>query len=139
MVDHVAGCIESVRNQEPSVQHIIIDGGSTDGTLDAIKSLSHPDLQVISGPDKGQSDAINKGLNLAIGEVFNWLNADDRLKPEALEVVGELMTNDVDVVLGKCEHINAITRKPEVVGQTYFDGATSSSMANYAMAQPLHL
>ena len=137
MADHITECIESVRDQDVDVEHIIVDGGSTDGTLDVISRLNHTDLQVVSEPDKGQSDAINKGLNLASGTIFNWLNADDRLKPGALKEVVQLM-GEQTVLLGKCEHIDAKSGKVEAVGQTFLKNSVSATMANYAMAQPSH-
>ena len=59
----------------PAVEHIIVDGGSTDGTLDILKKYKH--LRWISEPDKGQTDAINKGLRMAKGEILAWINSDD--------------------------------------------------------------
>jgi glycosyltransferase involved in cell wall biosynthesis len=138
MASHIAGCIESVLSQDISVEHIIVDGGSEDGTLELIGKLKHPDLTLINESDNGQSDAINKGLRLANGEIFNWLNADDRLKPNCLDEVVNLMKPGVSAVLGKCEHVNADSGHLEITGQTYFDGSIGSSMANYGMAQPSH-
>lgn len=68
--------IQSVLGQDyPQVEHIIIDGGSTDGTLDVLKKYSH--LRVVSEPDQGMYDALNKGLSLASGEIIGFLNTDD--------------------------------------------------------------
>lgn len=61
----------------PEVEHIIIDGGSTDGTLEIVERFARPGLHVLSGPDKGIYDAMNKGLALATGDVIGFLNADD--------------------------------------------------------------
>lgn len=69
-------CMESVRSQEFPVEHIVIDGGSTDGTLDILAGYS-TFATVISGPDKGIYDGMNKGLSLASGDVVGILNADD--------------------------------------------------------------
>jgi len=72
----VAEAIESVVAQEvPSVEHVIVDGGSTDETLEILKR--YPDLKVISEPDNGMYDAINKGIKIARGEWIGLLNADD--------------------------------------------------------------
>src|SRR3954466_15542507 len=68
------------------LEHVVIDGGSTDGTLDLL--AAHPGLVVRSGPDRGLSHAMNKGIELAQGEVVGWLNADDFYLPGALELVG---------------------------------------------------
>ena len=104
-----------------------------------VDRLDHPNLHLISEADDGQSDAINKGLKLANGEIFNWLNADDRLKPNVLKNVSDLITGDVSAVLGKCEHVDPSMGNARMIGQSFFDGSIGSSMANYAMAQPSHL
>ncbi len=68
--------IESVLNQNyTNFEHIIIDGGSSDNTISILKEYPH--LKWVSGKDKGPSSAINKGFNLATGDVFSWLNSDD--------------------------------------------------------------
>ena len=78
--------IGSVRAQaQPGIEHLILDGGSTDGTVELL--ARHPHLRVVSELDQGLYDAINKGLQLARGEVVGWLNSDDRLAPGALAAV----------------------------------------------------
>lgn len=68
--------IKSVLEQDyPNFEHIIIDGGSNDGTLEILKKYSH--IKWISEKDKGQSDALNKGIKMATGDIIGWLNADD--------------------------------------------------------------
>ena len=104
-VEYVRAAIESVQIQDyPRVEHIITDGGSTDGTLDILRS--YPRLQVVSGPDRGMYDAINKGIQLAHGQVVGLLNTDDlyaegcfqavaaafEQNPQALAVVGGVTT-----------------------------------------------
>lgn len=77
-------CLDSVAGQTyPHVEHIVVDGGSTDGTLALLRPRRG--LRWISEPDGGQSEAINKGLRMAAGEIVTWLNADDTLVPEAVE------------------------------------------------------
>lgn len=70
-------CIESIRTQIVSAEHIVIDGGSTDGTLNILKEYDAQISKLISEPDKGIYDAMNKGLALAQGDVIGILNADD--------------------------------------------------------------
>lgn len=73
-------CILSVRSQDhQDIEHIVIDGGSTDGTLDIIKKYEDRIAHWISEPDNGMYDAINKGMKLATGEVIGTLNSDDLL------------------------------------------------------------
>lgn len=81
--------IQSVlsQNYEP-LEYIIMDGGSTDATLDILRKYEDH-LTWYTEPDKGQADAINKGFRRAKGEVIGWLNADDILLPGALHTVAE--------------------------------------------------
>ena len=68
----------------PAVEYIVIDGGSTDGTRELIESLGdHIDLW-ISEPDEGISDAFNKGIALARGEMIGLINSDDWYEPDAV-------------------------------------------------------
>jgi glycosyltransferase involved in cell wall biosynthesis len=75
--------IESVLAQTHApIEHIVVDGGSTDGTLEILGEYEH--LRWVSEPDRGQSHALNKGFALARGEVLGWLNADDAYEPHAV-------------------------------------------------------
>jgi glycosyltransferase involved in cell wall biosynthesis len=74
--------IESVRVQtHPEIEHVVVDGGSTDGTLELL--ARHEGIRWVSEPDRGQSHALNKGFGLARGDVLGWLNADDAYTPGA--------------------------------------------------------
>lgn len=74
----IADTIRSVNTQTyPAIQHIIIDGGSKDSTVDIVKELSERDPIVVSERDKGIYDAYNKGLKLATGDVIGFINSDD--------------------------------------------------------------
>jgi glycosyltransferase involved in cell wall biosynthesis len=73
---YIREAVESVLRQDyPHIEHIVIDGGSTDGTLDVLSNYPH--LRVISEPDKNLYDGINKGIRLAKGEIIGHLNSDD--------------------------------------------------------------
>lgn len=86
----------------PNLEYIIIDGGSTDNTVEILKKYDPWITYWVSEPDNGQSDAINKGINKATGEVFNWLNSDDYYLPEALKKVsGYFLNNNIDIICGK--------------------------------------
>ena len=75
--DTIAHCIESVMNQPVETEHIVIDGQSADKTLDITDRYSAHLAKVISEPDQGLYDAMNKGLKLATGDIIGLLNADD--------------------------------------------------------------
>jgi glycosyltransferase involved in cell wall biosynthesis len=75
----------------PNLEYIVIDGGSTDGTVDVLEKYDPWIDHWVSESDDGQSDAINKGLCKCTGTIFNWLNADDLLVPHALRRIGEAM------------------------------------------------
>lgn len=86
MADRLPRCVESVGNQSyPRVEHVVVDGGSADGTAEYLASQG--DVRWISEPDSGQSNALNKGFALAEGEIVTWLNADDVLLPGAIAAV----------------------------------------------------
>ena len=81
--------IESVLGQDyPHIQYIVMDGGSTDGTLEILKAHGER-IEWVSEPDGGQSDAVNKGFGRARGEIFTFLNADDVYLPGAVRRVVE--------------------------------------------------
>lgn len=83
---YIADCIASVQAQTGvETEHIVVDACSTDETLAVLRG--HPHLQWTSEPDRGQTDAINKGFRRATGDWLMWLNADDYLLPGALEKV----------------------------------------------------
>jgi len=80
--------LASVRAQEyPGLEHIVVDGGSTDGTLDVLAAAEG--VRWISEPDRGLSHALNKGFAHVHGDIWSWLNSDDLLEPGVLRRVAE--------------------------------------------------
>lgn len=87
--------IKSVLDQNyPNLEYIIIDGGSTDGTVEIIKKYERFLTYWVSEPDKGQSEALNKGLSKCTGQIFNWINSDDYLEHGALHKVAHAFKNN---------------------------------------------
>lgn len=88
----VAKTVESVRSQsafDGTVEHVVIDGASTDGTLEILRAYSH--LRIRSEQDDGVYDAMNKGVSSARGDYVGILNADDWYEPDALASVAEVL------------------------------------------------
>ncbi len=99
----ISDCLQSVIDQNYSdIEHIVIDGGSTDATVKVINEYSTRVTTLISEPDNGIYDAMNKGLRLATGDVVGFLNADDFYATnDVLESVAEcFLESRVDVVYG---------------------------------------
>lgn len=104
---YIRRTIESVLAQRvQNLEYIVIDGGSTDETVDVLRSFGSK-LRWISEPDSGTADAINKGFQSVKGEILGWLNSDDLYYDGALETVQEFLEKnpDVDVVYGNADHI----------------------------------
>jgi len=100
--------IDSVLDQSyPDLEYIIIDGGSTDNTLAVLKKYSGR-ISWVSEEDAGQSNAINKGLRMASGEIITYLNSDDIYHPGALTAVGEFFASHPEVawLTGRCRIID---------------------------------
>lgn len=121
----LAEAIESVAGQSrPPLEHVVVDGGSTEGTREVLKRYADlPHLRWVSEPDRGQSDAINKGVALARGDVVGWLNADDRYVPGALAAIADAFGRypDADVVYGSGARIDEAGRVIKQVPATSFD------------------
>ncbi len=97
----IEDAIQSVLLQNyPNFEHIIIDNCSTDGTLEILKAYPH--LIRVSEPDRGQSDALNKGFKMATGNIIGWLNADDYYLPNCFWIISKFIKNNpkVDIVYG---------------------------------------
>ncbi|MDI6765253.1 MAG: glycosyltransferase family 2 protein [Bacteroidota bacterium] len=120
--------IQSVVSQKYSdVEHIIIDGGSTDGTLDVLKKYNH--LHWISEPDRGQSHGLNKGFKMAAGEIIGWLNSDDTFCPNVFQLVASKFEDrDVMVVYGDGFEVD---ENDKIIRPLYSLGASPEVLIRY--------
>jgi glycosyltransferase involved in cell wall biosynthesis len=111
--EYLERTILSVLGQDyPNLEYIIIDGGSTDGSIDIIRKYEKQLAFWISEPDSGQVDAINKGLRRATGEWVGWQNSDDIYYPGALRAAADAIIehSDAELVVGNMRLIDADDR-----------------------------
>lgn len=108
---YLANCIESVQSQTyNNIEHIIIDGNSTDKTISIIKKYESKIAHWVSEPDRGMYDAINKGIALATGDVVGILNSDDMLVSNDViaTIVKTFEKENVDSVYGDLEYVDKV-------------------------------
>ncbi len=107
---YIKTTIESVLNQNyRNVEYLVMDGGSSDNTIEILKSYDDERLQWVSEPDNGQSDAINKGMRQATGDILAYLNSDDVYEPSAFSHVVEHFEQhpETDILYGHCYTIDS--------------------------------
>ena len=116
--DTIEKTILSVLNQTyHDIEYIIIDGGSTDGTVEIIRKYADKIAYWVSEPDKGIYDAMNKGIEVATGEWINFMNAGDRFyKSDVIKLIFDNMNcyDDVDIIYGDSleeDHYGSIVYK----------------------------
>lgn len=116
----IISAIESVLAQDfQSFEHIIVDGGSTDGTLGILKRYPH--LKVLSGPDNGMYDALNKGLHVASGEIIGFLNTDDLYGEEIFPIVAKKFDDpNVMAVAGRAIVFSQMPNGEMMIVNQYF-------------------
>jgi glycosyltransferase involved in cell wall biosynthesis len=110
-VKTVRAAIESVQSQSHAdIQHVVVDGASNDGTLAVLESCVRPHTILVSEPDKGIYDALNKGLALATGDVIGVMHSDDFFSDEKVlaDVVSAFADPNVDAVYGDLDYVDAM-------------------------------
>ena len=128
--------IKSVLDQNyPNLEYLIIDGGSTDNSVDIIKKYENQLAYWISEKDKGQSHAINKGLQKATGDIINWLNSDDYYEPQCLYKVAEEFkkNSSIKAVLGTTK---VVGKKEEEFSQTPYTPSLKFTFSKAKIEQP---
>jgi glycosyltransferase involved in cell wall biosynthesis len=114
---YLEATIQSVLSQDyPRIEYILVDGGSTDGSLEIIKKYSDRLAWWVSEKDRGQTDAINKGFAHAKGGIFAWINSDDTYEPRAVgQAVRYFLDHpEVGMLYADCNYIN---EAGQVIGQ----------------------
>ncbi len=104
----ISQCLQQVADQwVPGIEHLIMDGASKDSTVAIIRKFAekHSYIRFVSEPDKGQSNAMNKGIVAAKGRFISFLNVDDKLEPDALSFVMQELTQLTDrhLLVGNCK------------------------------------
>jgi glycosyltransferase involved in cell wall biosynthesis len=102
-VSFIGEALASVRLQNYSnCEHLVIDGRSTDGTVDMLRNLTAGNMSWISEQDSGQSEALNKGFRRAKGEIIGWLNSDDRYRAGCFEHIVQAFKDnpEIDILYG---------------------------------------
>ena len=128
-------CVRSVLNQYYiNIEYIIIDGNSADGTLSILEKYKKNISILVSEPDKGIYDAMNKGIALATGDVVGVLNADDFFADEdVLTVVADAFNNnDTDIVYGNLDYIKLNGK----ISRKWVSGHYKKGMFNYGWMPP---
>jgi glycosyltransferase involved in cell wall biosynthesis len=109
--------IQSVLTQDyPHIEYIIVDGGSTDGSVEIIERYAERLAWWVSEPDQGQTDAINKGFARATGDVLAWLNSDDTYEPGAVRAAASFLQANPEIGMVYAD-TNFIDANEHVIGQ----------------------
>jgi len=132
----IADALASVaRQKHADIEHIVIDGGSTDGTLALIRSHAAVPCTLVSEPDKGIYDAMNKGLALASGDVVGFLNADDVFEStRTLSHIASAVSAGADAVYGDLIYVGA--SNPHSVVRYWRSGVFQRSRLRFGWMPP---
>jgi glycosyltransferase involved in cell wall biosynthesis len=119
--DFIGETLDSVAALRTPHEHLVMDGGSTDGTVELLRAREG--VTWVSEPDRGQTHAVNKGLERATGDLCAWLNADDAYNPEAVDRAVALLAErpDIDLLYGGIQ----FTDEHFTVRRTYIPAAPS--------------
>ena len=128
---YIEANIRSVLLQNyPNLEYIVMDGGSSDNTIEILEKYESWISYWISEPDDGQSNAINKGMHRSEGDILYWLNSDDLLKPGALRIVAQkLRLDEAAWLIGAAEVTNSRGKKKYIKHLT--DNLTKNTFSHW--------
>jgi len=118
--DTIEACLTSVKSQSyQNIEHIVIDGASSDQTVQTVHKMKSPNVVLISEPDQGIYDAMNKGIGLSTGDIICFLNSDDRYSDRDVigDVVAQFVALELDLLLSDVGFIS--TKKRDRVIRKY--------------------
>jgi glycosyltransferase involved in cell wall biosynthesis len=135
---YIEQTILSIINQNyPNLEYIIIDGGSTDNTVEIIRKYEKHITYWVSEKDKGQSEAINKGLAKCTGEIFNWINSDDYLEENSLWVIGKLFAEkQPDMLMGYLRVFDEDNKEKEQICRATVQENAERELIFHEIVQP---
>lgn len=124
-------CMDSVLNQSfKDIEYILVDGNSTDGTLEFIKSKAkiHPNISWISERDQGIYDALNKGISMATGDVIGFVHSDDYLANDAIiaKIEEKFISENIDGLYGNLHYVQF--KNPEIIVRNWQSQAYKKSL-----------
>lgn len=134
----IRSAIESVLAQSyPDIEYIVVDGASTDGTMDIVREYSHAINCIISEPDQGIYDAMNKGLRCATGDIVGILNADDYFVDEHViaRIAASFEEAHTEIIYSNVEFISP--SNPDKIVRFYSSASFSPELFRFGM-QPAH-
>jgi len=111
-IKYIETCLQNVLDQSyPNIEHILVDGGSTDGTLDLLAGYreKYPGrIRFVSRPDNGVGEALNTGFRMAEGKIFGWIDTDDTYQPDTIATAVDFFRANPDAffLFGGCNMIN---------------------------------
>ena len=137
----IGDALASTADQSIGIEHVVVDGASTDETVDVLAAADHGRLRWRSEPDRGQSDALNKAFALSSGDWIGWLNADEFYLPGAFEAVAAAIARapDVDVVVGSAVFVDADARFERLLCHHRFSAAVLRAYGCYLLSSSVFI